>query len=1826
MFHIQDSPPLEASPAPKSNEGRTSSWNLSLSSLALPRSSVRASTPSLRSREAPPPPQRQSQLEPINPQGQSQLGSEKSPIGTADQTELSIWDAPVSAASTPSIQPSTPQPSANNGDHSSRHVGSKDPASREQAEKDTLGVPAPIGKHQPSWDPYNATPIVEEEGFQYEAESSKQPTIIPTAAHHLGSPQAQIGAKIARPASGDAAFYDASEQSAEADDWVIVSKESVPKQSELSFAAPVTLQNNSVDQSKAAFQSTAGFQSPRAQQSPAAYQPRPGFQPLAGYQPAVGYQSPGGDQPPFGHQLATGYQPSGQQPSSGYRPPVKSQPSQTSQFQVASQPPATSPPQTSSQGGLRGRFIQHIRQRSSKDGNMPNASQTSTPPVATKIEKPQSTEGNRAVENTPIEFVGLPPIRRSSTFGLGFRIKDPSKRFPLDDDDEDDLQQEPTMPLTSESGHNYHQQDLKPVVPVALHLDADIRFNSRLSGGEVALGASAIAAAVGDRMKQASGEPPRYPIEDIKPTQAPAETRERPPLSNVSSDYSRPSSFSPVSPPLSSPASPPGSRPAFVAGAPRDSLGAPTGQQADTQQISTAQDRQPDTELRPNVRLSQERRAAPSTSYQRSAPVEAHQSPSQIPSLAVHPRHPSFEGQRPANPPSHAHDKSLEGQRLRSPSSSSQGNSGTLPILSSGVFVPPPRAGPNQQKTFDQPPSSAQRYPALFRAEQGGKEGSVDGLPAHYYQAPISKEDAFLPRQQTNEYQLPGVGPPPDQPQSGKRNSRRNSALFKELGGRLSRSASRDRDSTIDDDARSPIRPVESRDSQSKDYSAASITSEDSVDKKKRKSGLSFLGALRRESAGGPTQSSESMVTHLPGSRTGSFLQPQLQHPSSPLAPPDKKKTFFSSNRSSPDLEKSKPNKLLRASTSSITGEHTGKKKRFSGITSIFSRPSTEQERRGSSGSVGPVADDPRKYQQPALPVHGPQYLEYPAQQTPQEARRFQEIPRSMGQEGPSFQALPQNGRDQHIRGLPTSGYVGQRISPPIQMAQSSQGSQRKDSPGNRGGQLAQPHPSPSLLNPTLQTSFIETRPVQERHVSQEYDPNLRNPQTYQRQPTAINQPSPSSQPAPNSQSAHSHQRQASSVAQPSQLSQPVRVSQNTPNGSQQTSIASHSSYMPQPVPNLQAPLNRPQQTTIAAQPGPLPQTVPNPQNPQHGPPQTPAVTQLGPLSQPVPSSQSAQNQARQIFPGTQPDSVSQPPTSQFPGQFTQARANYQQVLPATSGGQLNPPPPQVSPQPQYQQRVPVDPHQVNQGPGTSPQAAPRTIQEGQHVLTKQPPVQANQLNQPKTENKQRQGSTAWLLGGLIGGRRSSAQQAKDTPDAQKGATPQMATPPGKRQPQVQQQPSQQQLQQQQRMGPNIQGKGIPGQNQQRGRPTSLEPTYAPLPIPGAYNLVRGEGGQLAPTPYDPRGLNAQPGPYSNQQFMYRDQTHSYLSRPPQIQIQPYNQYTMANRSSPPQITTVTAQNTNRDGRPSPVPQQNFQNSNRSTRPLSSEDLVARSPARPQFGQQAPYQLSLPDECADNYKRDRPLPGDKDVPSERQLPSNGKPQFDKGPPADRSLRTERALPPTATITTSQQFSNPTVRHPLSPATYPLPEHTPFSPVNPEADQIPPPPPPKWPQQVAPTQNLDRSNTINTHASEVSQLSGGQLSVPGPSRLKEQERPASVTPPSPQITPEPSPEQSHRHMVPPPQEEDIYSASPRHSVIVAGNASAVEAPQQSPEKILVDGTDSQTRRRRTSQEEKILVEEGMVRPGSTREEIPSMSATSYPGQEWHPYGNGYEEWD
>ena len=104
----------------------------------------------------------------------------------------------------------------------------------ESETRDTLGVPAPIGKHQPSWDPFNATPIAEEDGFQYEERPRPRLSSDPNSKQDGLSVPADNLAKSDRSNSSDAQFFDAREDSEDLnDDWVMVKpepevKESVP--------------------------------------------------------------------------------------------------------------------------------------------------------------------------------------------------------------------------------------------------------------------------------------------------------------------------------------------------------------------------------------------------------------------------------------------------------------------------------------------------------------------------------------------------------------------------------------------------------------------------------------------------------------------------------------------------------------------------------------------------------------------------------------------------------------------------------------------------------------------------------------------------------------------------------------------------------------------------------------------------------------------------------------------------------------------------------------------------------------------------------------------------------------------------------------------------------------------------------------------------------------------------------------------------------------------------------------------------------------------------------------------------------------------------------------------------------------------------------------------------------------------------------------------------------------------------------------------------------------------------------------------------------------
>lgn len=253
---------------------------------------------------------------------------------------------------------------------------------------------------------------------------------------------------------------------------------------------------------------------------------------------------------------------------------------------------------------------------------------------------------------------------------------------------------------------------------------------------------------------------------------------------------------------------------------------------------------------------------------------------------------------------------------------------------------------PGPARPFDQPPSAAQRYPGLFKSSVAPVPDNTnvdhDDMPAHYYQQPLPREAAFLPRQSTNEYQLPGVGP-----DEYRKTPRRNSSLLRELGGRLSRATSRERRNSVSrDDDYGISRPR--NDSRVDDDADSSIVSEEVADKKRRRSSF-FLG-LGRSSTGisDAPKSRENITAQPSGSRADLANTPNEPSPLAPQKPAgleEKKKSFFGSGSSE---QKSKANKLSRGSISSVpepspTATPT-KKKRFSGLTGFFAAKPASRE------------------------------------------------------------------------------------------------------------------------------------------------------------------------------------------------------------------------------------------------------------------------------------------------------------------------------------------------------------------------------------------------------------------------------------------------------------------------------------------------------------------------------------------------------------------------------------------------------------------------------------------------------------------------------------------------------------------------------------------------------------------------------------------------------------------------------------------------------------------------------------------------------------------
>lgn len=725
-------------------------------------------------------------------------------------------------------------------------------ASREPGERNSPGVPAPIGKNQPSWDPLNATPIEEEEGFQFDGHprhhsrpmhavdnSGDVPVLAQTPAksghpRHQSRPMrpadetvtltvpAEIVTKRESSDSGDARFYDALEGPSDLSDWVVVPKEVEPQDAS---EAHGVLSRSTPEPAK-----------PLDIPPPSALDR---LHPFLDQEKDVNPTNVGGTNRPRGNTSTSILD----RPRYSYDVPQNDRPTK-----------ARSPP-------AQAKIPQEYR----------------PPPVDTKIQdvKPQ-------MEQEPpssTSFKGLPPIRRTSTFGLGFGSRHVKKRFPIDDEEE-----HTPVPLPQT------QPDADP-----------------LTGGTELADPNAENGQASEITAPRHTYYTQQPQSQILPAMSPSTESQAIVGTGSSEQHQR-----------------------------------TTSQAAHSQQMynaAKAADFQPPVDV---TRRSQD-------AWRPNIVTSASQIPPQPSSIkgseaSILPQRTSTE-QRPST--GQQHD--------RTPSFTQRPDSIYNERMSRTVL--------NQQaKAFEVPPSSAERYPDLFRQEQPTAGGIEDGgdLPAHYYQPPIAREAAFLPRQQTNEYQLPGVGPPSNDPRAAA--SRRNSSLFRDLGNKI-RSASRERSNSVsrDGNQHSPTK----YESWGNKYAEPSVMSEESQSQNQRRN--SFFGMPRASTVGMiPPQSRDSMVAQNPESRTDLLFPTQP----SPIASfQDRKRSFFGSN---PAEQKPKANKLSRASTSGISDE-PGKRKRFSGLSSMFARSS-----RDSPSSKVPVTSD-RPTSTRELSQHERQPIESPA-------------------------------------------------------------------------------------------------------------------------------------------------------------------------------------------------------------------------------------------------------------------------------------------------------------------------------------------------------------------------------------------------------------------------------------------------------------------------------------------------------------------------------------------------------------------------------------------------------------------------------------------------------------------------------------------------------------------------------------------------------------------------------------------------------------------------------------------------------------------------------
>lgn len=304
-------------------------------------------------------------------------------------------------------------------------------------------------------------------------------------------------------------------------------------------------------------------------------------------------------------------------------------------------------------------------------------------------------------------------------------------------------------------------------------------------------------------------------------------------------------------------------------------------------------------------------------------------------------------------------------------------------------------------KAFEEPPSSAHRYPELFPSDRGVPAVDAADVPHNYLQRPISREESFFARQQGSEFEIEGVGPPEEIPTAA--SSRRNS-LIRELSGRIARSTSLDR-SKSKSPHEAPFAQVLTG---GKTDTDGNFEKETQPSPPRRPRRPSLLGTLTRASTGGLSTTKSFTSAQLPWSRPSVDLgQPRQTNSPRTQQPPESRRSVLGIP--------SEPERMIR-NVPHTPSASADKKHRFSTLKNIFSKSSPSKE----SFSVQPK--DASQVRNTPSPASHPEHEQAPGSEPPRHAKKL--IARFSPASKPQAATQSRRSRRPSASGL-LSGFLG---------------------------------------------------------------------------------------------------------------------------------------------------------------------------------------------------------------------------------------------------------------------------------------------------------------------------------------------------------------------------------------------------------------------------------------------------------------------------------------------------------------------------------------------------------------------------------------------------------------------------------------------------------------------------------------------------------------------------------------------------------------------------------------------------------------------------------